>query len=268
MWSRCSSFLGAALSGVVGASEPVCAGVLAEPRRQECGSSAGVARETGCGLADEAAAAERAGHRRRRLMSTTASQPERGGERERLGDGVDETGRHAGIRRAPAPSALRMPPADAVDDHAQLRAVRDAARVVGEAGIIGQLGRAEQPQQRAELPVVADGDHELTVGRPKQLVGRDARVRVAEARRGRRPVARVPAAWLVSAESSVRQQVDLDRAARRRAGRRAAAQREQDPGERVLPGEHVDEGDADLARLAVGWPVTLISPPTACTSRS
>ena len=62
------------------------------------------------------------------------------------------------------------------------------------------------------------------------------------------------------------QQVDLDPLALAR--RVAVAQRGEDAGRREQAGEDVDERDADLLRLAVGLPVMLISPPSACTSRS
>ena len=62
------------------------------------------------------------------------------------------------------------------------------------------------------------------------------------------------------------EQVDLDPLAL--AGRLAVAQGGEDADRGEEPGENVDQGDADLLRLALGLPVMLISPPSACTSRS
>ena len=56
--------------------------------------------------------------------------------------------------------------------------------------------------------------------------------------------------WLTSAGQQRREQVDLDALAL--AGGVAMAQRGEDPDRREQPGEHVDERDADLLRLAVG----------------
>ena len=126
---------------------------------------------------------------------------------------------------------------------------------------------AEHLAQRAELAVVAD----------RQDAARHRRSPTAH--RGRCSGARCPSAagttpaivyadpWLTSAPSSADSRLTSTSwpsplASRWRSGGK-------DPDRRKQPGEHVDDRDAHLLRLRRrASPVMLISPPSACTSRS
>src|SRR5699024_9836950 len=98
------------------------------------------------------------------------------------------------------------------------------------------------------LPVVADGDHELAICRPEQLVWGDAGVCVAEALR--RLAGDKGSGGLVGERGEEAAQ-QIHPYVLAWPARLTTAQREQDPGERILPAEHIDERDADLARCAV-----------------
>ena len=86
-------------------------------------------------------------------------------------------------------------------------------------------------------------------------------------RAGRAPADTQPEPWLsseVSAES-----ISETSTWRPRAGALALDQRRLDPGHREQPADEVDDRRADLQRRArPASPVTLISPPIACSSRS
>ncbi len=176
-------------------------------------------------------------------------EPERLGEGDGLGDVVHEPGGNArpGERVDPVRSGCRRE--RGLDGVVELVAVRDPVGVGREARVVGEPGLAQHRRQGPELLVVADRDHELAIGGVEHRVRRDRRMPVAEPA-GRHAGGERRRRLVRERGEEALQQVHLDELAR--AGAVAVAQREQDPGDGVLPGEHVDEGDADLAGLAVG----------------
>ena len=209
------------------------------------------ARAAGCGIGGGPAsrpigfAIERWGGRAVVAELDHGLEPEGLGEREGLGHVVHEPGGHARPREVVDPVRGGCRGERGLDRLVQLVAVRDPVGVRREPGVVGEAGCAEHARERAELLVVAHGDHELAVGGAEHRVRRDRRVRVAHP--ARRRAGRERRGRLVrERREQALQQVHLDELAH--AGAVAVAQREEDPGERVLPGEHVDEGDADLAR--------------------
>ena len=71
----------------------------------------------------------------------------------------------------------------ALELHDELGPVLDAAGVRGEPLIGDQVIPSEHTAELREQPVVGGRDRDQAVLRPERLVGRDAAVRVAEARR-------------------------------------------------------------------------------------
>ena len=114
--------------------------------------------------------------------------------------------------------------------------------------LVGRARRPEHLAQSGELPVVADRDHELAVARP--VTARTARCSDGRCPSGRDNARDRVGGALVDERGEQRgEQVDLDPLPV--AGRVAVTQRRQDPDRGEQAGEHVDERDADLLRLAV-----------------
>ena len=99
-----------------------------------------------------------------------------------------------------------------------------------------------------ELAVVADRQHHEPVGRGDGLVGRDARVAVAEPS-GHHAGVEICRCLVDQAGQQAGEQVDLDPLAQ--AGAFPVQQGGEDAGDQVLPGQHVHHGDPDFRRIAV-----------------
>ena len=231
---------------VWGCGQPVGAGVLAQPRRAQAVGGRPAGEVDGVGnLPAGAAGTIEFDHR---------VEPQRGSEGERLVEGVDLAGRHAGIRQKVDPVRRGLEPKQVFERRLERLPVPHPVCIAAESVVVGEAGRPDQAHQGAELAVVADRDHQGPVGGVEEFVGRDARVRVAHP--GRRLSGGEGARGLVGqCREQGGEQVHLHpvagRCVRAGIGCVTGTQGEQDAAERVEPGEHVHEGDPHLARLLV-----------------
>ena len=171
------------------------------------------------------------------------------GEAHSAVDAVDRRARHTGADEDLEPLVGR-PGAQALDEErSQLLTVRRAVLVAGEAGVVRELGDAENLDELAELPRVAGCDDEVAVRARERLVGEEARVAVAHPERDH--TAGDEGAGLVDHAGQRRgEEVDLDVLALTR--RRPRVEGREDPDRRMHAGDDVEDRDPRSEGGALG----------------